>query len=136
MASSVIWPGHRRVLVVDDDIGHAYPLADLIEALGHQCWVVRDGYSAVNRAFHVQADMVLVATELPLMCGFEVCQRLRKNSLGRPVQIVAMSSSGDDDERREAEDCGFDELVAKPVDGKTLSRLLHRGGVEQRRQAA
>ena len=136
MASSVLWPGHRRVLVVDDDIGHAYPLADLIEALGHQCWVVRDGYAAVNRAFHVQADMMLVATELPLMCGFEVCQRLRKNSLGRPVQIVAMSNSGDDSERREAEDCGFDELVVKPVDGKTLGRLLHRGDVEERRQAA
>jgi CheY-like chemotaxis protein len=136
MASTLLWPGSRRVLVVDDDINRAYPLADLVEALGHQCWVVRDGYSAVNRAFHVQADLVLVATELPLMCGFEVCQRLRKNSLGRPVQIVAMSVSGDDEERREAESCGFDELIIKPVDGKVLSRLLQRNGLEERRQAA
>ncbi|HEX5688195.1 MAG TPA: response regulator [Ideonella sp.] len=136
MASTLLWPGSRRVLVVDDDINRAYPLADLIEALGHQCWVVRDGYSAVNRAFHVQADLVLVATELPLMCGFEVCQRLRKNSQGRPVQIVAMSVSGDDEERREAESCGFDELIIKPVDGKVLGRLLQRNGIEERRQAA
>lgn len=135
MASSA-WPGRRRVLLVDDHVDIVYPLADLIEALGHQCWVARDGYAAINRAFHVQADLILVATELPLMCGFEVCQRLRKNSLGRPVQIVAMSAYGDDAERQEAESCGFDELVVKPVDGKTLGRLLQRGHLPDRRQAA
>jgi CheY-like chemotaxis protein len=117
-------PDCRRVLIVNDNIEWAHSLADLVEALGHVCWLASDGYAAIKRTDELQPDVVLLALDLPMMCGFEVCQRLRMKHLGRPMKIIAMATCGDDAERDEAISCGFDALLAQPIVLRTLAEAL------------
>ncbi|WP_374568160.1 response regulator [Ideonella sp.] len=115
-------------MIVNDNIEWAHSLADLVEALGHLCWLASDGYSAIQRTDELKPDVVLLALDLPMMCGFEVCQRLRMKHLGRPMKIIAMATCGDDAEREEAISCGFDALLVQPIVLRTLAEALRPAG--------
>lgn len=121
-------PDCRRVLIVNDNIEWAHSLADLVEDLGHVCWLASDGYAAIKRTDELQPDVVLLALDLPMMCGFEVCQRLRMKYLGRGMKIIAMATCGDDAEREEAISCGFDALLVQPIVLRTLAEALRPAG--------
>ena len=60
--------------------------------------------------------------------GYEVARRLRALS-GPRAFLVALTGYSDPDDRRRAEEAGFDAHVVKPVDPEELTRLLARQGI-------
>ena len=63
---------------------------------------------------------------LPGMDGFEVARQLRRRPRFKNVFLVALTGYGRDEDRRLAEEAGFDLHLVKPVDPDTLTRLLAR----------
>jgi CheY-like chemotaxis protein len=69
---------------------------------------------------------------LPGLDGYAVAQRLRMLPRGDQLFLVALTGYGQPEDRRRAEDAGFDAHVVKPVDLQALDRILdasaHRAG--------
>jgi len=58
------------------------------------------------------------------MNGYETCRRIRGEVWGRTIIIVAITGWGQDEDRRRAEESGFDGHLVKPVDAEELGRLI------------
>jgi PAS domain S-box-containing protein len=117
-------PSPRRILVVDDNRDSADSLALLLKLQGHEVRAVYDGLSAVHTAERFAPDVVLLDRGLPILDGIEACRRIRGNTWGRSLVIVALTGWGQEEDRRRSREAGFDEHLVKPVSNEALLKLL------------
>jgi len=115
---------HRRILIVDDNRDGADSLAMLLRILGNDVTRVYDGEQAFQAAASVHPDIILLDITMPKMNGYETCRRIRGEVWGRTIIIVAITGWGQDEDRRRAEESGFDGHLVKPVDAEELGRLI------------
>jgi CheY-like chemotaxis protein len=114
----------RRVLVVDDNEDAAEWLATVLRLNGHETYVAHDGLEAVRSAERIRPDAVLLDIGLPRLDGYEACRRIRAQSWGKDLLLVALTGWGQEEDRQKSRDAGFDTHLVKPVDDDVLLKLL------------
>jgi len=118
----------RRILVVDDNEDAATTLADVLQSLGHAVHVAHDGASAIEAAGRFPIDLALLDIGLPVMDGYELARHLRANHR-ESIILVAVTGYGQERDRRQSEEAGFDDHLVKPITIGMLKSTLTRLGV-------
>ena len=114
----------RRVLLIEDNNDARDMLRMMLELAGHSVYDAPDGARGLELLSVVRPDVGIIDIGLPRMDGYQVAKRIREDSHGRGMLLLALtgySSSGDI--IRSAEH-GFDYHLVKPVDPDRLARLL------------
>jgi CheY-like chemotaxis protein len=114
----------RRVLIVDDNRDSADSLAMLLEITGNKTFQAHDGVEALEAIDQHRPEVVLLDIGLPKLDGHEVCRRVREQSWGKDIVIIALTGWGQEDDRRKSEEAGFNGHLVKPVDYDALLELL------------
>jgi len=118
----------RQVLVVDDNEDAALTLAGALRMLGHAVHVAHDGPSALELAERAAFDLALLDIGLPVMDGYELARHLRARG-GPPLALVAISGYGQERDKRQSAEAGFDAHLVKPVTLEALKLALKQLGV-------
>lgn len=113
-----------RVLVVDDSSDAVETMAKLLRLSGHQVRTAFDGEDAVVAAAEFHPDVVLLDIGLPRIDGYEACRRIRRDTLGEPPVMIAVTGWGQEADRRRSREVGFDHHLTKPVDFSEIERLM------------
>jgi PAS domain S-box-containing protein len=116
--------GHLRVMVVDDNVDAAQMLAALLEVQGHAVSVEYDGKGALERARRERPDVLLLDIGLPDMDGYELARRLRAQPENGRATLVALTGYGQNQDREEAHQAGFDHYLVKPADLGQVNEVL------------
>lgn len=115
-----------RVLVVDDNEDAAELLATAIEAMGHETRVAHDGATALEAAAAFQPQVAILDIGLPGMDGHELARRLRAR--GSLPRLIALTGYGQERDKQESSNAGFEQHIVKPVDlqrlGASIQKLL------------
>jgi CheY-like chemotaxis protein len=114
----------HRVLIVDDNVDAAMALALLLEYLGHETCVVRDGIQALKKAVDFRPDIVLLDIAMSGLDGYQVAKRLRALRQEPPLRIVAVTTYGQESDRQRSREAGFDVHLVKPVEINHLVQAL------------
>jgi PAS domain S-box-containing protein len=114
----------RRVLIVDDNVDAANTLAALLNSMSHETSTAFSGEEALEQLRTFEPDVVLLDIGLPVMNGYELAQRLRRNPKLKHVRLIALTGYGQTEDRQRALAEGFEEHLVKPVDVQTLERIL------------
>jgi len=114
----------HRILIVDDNRDGADSLSEILRILGHDTRTAYDGQEGVDVAGEFQPDVLLLDIGLPKLSGYEVCRRIREQSWGKGVVLIAVTGWGKDDDRRRSHEAGFDHHMVKPVDPQALMKML------------
>jgi PAS domain S-box-containing protein len=114
-----------HILVVDDNADAAESLAMLLRLWGHAVRTSHDGQSGLKAALSYRPDVVFLDIGLPGLDGYEVARRLREE-FGETMRLVALTGYGQQEDRRRAEEVGFDDHLTKPADPAVLHGLLAR----------
>jgi PAS domain S-box-containing protein len=114
----------RRLLIVDDNEDGAESLAMLLAFHGHETHKAYDGVEAIAAAERLRPDVVLLDIGLPGLNGYEACRRIREQSWGKEIFLVALTGWGTDEDRQRSREAGFDTHMVKPVDYDALLDLL------------
>jgi two-component system CheB/CheR fusion protein len=112
------------VLVVEDELAVAEMLVLLLELWGHTVQAVHDGPAALAAAPSFRPEAVLCDIGLPGMDGYELARQLRQQEGLNKSVLVAITGYGQEQDRRRAQDVGFDHHMTKPVDPAALAKLL------------
>jgi PAS domain S-box-containing protein len=118
--------GPLRVLIVDDNVDAAETMTMLIEAIGHQARMVHEGLAAVKAARDYGPDLVLLDIGLPGMDGYQVAREFRQSDDLRHIRLAAATGYGQEQDRKRAEEAGFDEFLVKPISLGNLEALISR----------
>jgi signal transduction histidine kinase/CheY-like chemotaxis protein len=113
-----------RVIVVDDNQDAAQMLATLLEVQGHAVSVEYDGRGALLRARIERPQVMLLDIGLPDTDGYALARQLRAIPELRGVVLVALTGYGQIEDRRLAEEAGFDHHLVKPADLAQVSSIL------------
>ncbi|HEX4998421.1 MAG TPA: PAS domain S-box protein [Terriglobia bacterium] len=113
-----------RVLVVDDNQDLAEGLAVALSAAGYDVRRAFDGPSAIEVAGTFRPDVVLLDIGLPVLDGYEVARRLRGMKELEGITLVALSGYGEDEDRQQAKEAGFDAHLVKPADLAQIEEIL------------
>lgn len=114
----------RRVLVVDDNRDSAESMAMMLGLLGNEVVVAYDGVEAVAAAERVRPDVILMDVGMPRLNGLDATRRIRQQSWGHGMTIVALTGWGQDNDRDRSRNAGCDAHLVKPVALEDLSKLL------------
>lgn len=115
-----------RVLIVDDNIDATTSLSYVLTLAGYQARVAHDGNQALAIADEVHPNVVLLDIGLPGISGHEVARRLRAQSGGTNLTLIAITGWGQEGDRAKSLEAGFDEHLTKPIDPETLLQRLSR----------
>jgi DNA-binding response OmpR family regulator len=122
----------KRILVVEDDEKSRRLLTDVLRYHGFEVAAVGNGEDALADARSISPDAALLDVQLPDITGFDVLARLRAESAGAAIPVIAVTASVMDVDRRKILAAGFDAYVPKPVNigelVSTLKKLLSKDG--------
>ena len=114
----------RRVLVVDDNRDAAASLAMILKMMGHEVRSANDGEAAVALAAEYRPRLVLMDLGMPKVDGYEAARRMRAQSWGAELFLVALTGWGTEEDRRRTQDAGFDSHLVKPIDMGILRKVI------------
>jgi signal transduction histidine kinase/ActR/RegA family two-component response regulator len=122
-----------RILVVDDNRDAADSLRMLLRFLGAEVAAVNDGKAALEALRTYRPSVILLDIGMPGMDGYEVARRMRQQPEGRDITLVALTGWGQDKDRRQSKEAGFDHHLTKPLEIDTLQELLSKRSSEPTR---
>jgi len=105
------------VLLVDDDPLITGPTAQALTQAGFQVQIAEDGRSGLQAALEIRPNLVVLDIMMPEMDGWEVCKRLRKESV---VPILMLTALGDEVDRILGLELGADDYLTKPFSTREL----------------
>jgi PAS domain S-box-containing protein len=114
----------RRILVADDNKDAADALAMLLEIAGHEVRVAHNGRAALTLAQTFRPEVGLVDIGMPELSGYEVARALRHEQWGSDIYLIALTGWGQEGDRQQALEAGFDCHLTKPIDPDVLETFL------------
>ena len=114
------------ILIVDDNLDAARPLAKLLKHGGHQSIVLDSGEAALN---HLRddgvPDLMLLDVMMPGMDGLEVLRQVRTDPKTASLPVVLFSAVSDPQFREHAIAKGANDFWVKAsIDYDTLQRRI------------
>ncbi|MCE8424214.1 MAG: response regulator [Candidatus Methanoperedens sp.] len=113
----------NKILIVDDEMDTLLPLKISLEASNYNVIEAHDGPKAIELAKTEFPDLILLDLMMPGMDGYEVCSRLKKESLTEHIPIIMLTAKDEIRDKLEGFEIGADDYVTKPFN---LSELKAR----------
>ncbi len=111
-----------RLLVIEDDDGHAQFITDGLKQAGHNVDRARDGMEGLFYATEEKYDVLIFDRMIPKLDGLAILQALR--SAGNKTPVLILSSLSKVEERIKGLKAGADDYLAKPFEfGELLARV-------------
>lgn len=133
-------PAQRpTILVVDDTPANLRILTELLRA-EYTIRVATSGEAALTLATtQPYPDIILLDIMMPLMDGYEVCQRLKSNTETASIPIIFVTAMTDADDEARGLDLGAVDYITKPfnprlIKGRVRNHLelkKHRDNLEE-----
>ncbi len=114
----------RRILVVDDNRDSATSLAMLLKLLGNETRTAHDGLEAMEAAERFRPEVVLMDVGMPHLDGYEATRRIREQSWGKTMSIIALTGWGQEGDKLQSRAAGCNAHLVKPVNLSDLEKLL------------
>jgi len=113
-----------RIVVADDNVDTAHSLSLLLESLGHEAKIAHNGVQALGIAHEFQPDAMIIDIGMPGLDGHDLARRIRSESWGEEILLIAASGWGQDEDKQRSREAGFNLHLVKPVELETLQALL------------
>ncbi|HEV2839942.1 MAG TPA: PAS domain S-box protein [Chthoniobacterales bacterium] len=112
-----------RLLLVDDHADTRRILSRLLGKCGHEVSTADSGQSALKLMETERFDALISDIGLPDSSGYELVREAKRR---QPVQGIALSGFGMEEDVRRSLEAGFDYHLTKPVEFQDLKSLLQK----------
>ena len=108
----------KRVLLAEDEEHTIDVLLDIFEAFFEQSdvCVARDGHEAVNMAFELKPDVILMDLGLPKLDGWKATRSIKSHEEFFNIPVLAITAYAMVGDRERAMEAGCDDYFAKPIE--------------------
>lgn len=121
-----------KTIVLVEDIDDAREMfAALLALRGYEVHQAADGAEGLGLIERIRPDAAIIDIGLPKLNGHQVARRIRANEELSKIPLVALTGYGQDSDRDEVQESGFDLHLVKPLDPLKLDRMLeHLSGAD------
>jgi DNA-binding NarL/FixJ family response regulator len=108
------------VLIVDDDPDAISMLNAALSEANMTALVALSGEQALTIARRIRPDLILMDAMMPVMDGFEACQKIKSDTVIAHIPVVFMTGLSASEDMVKGFDSGGIDYVTKPIDLKAL----------------
>jgi len=108
------------ILVADDRIDSVELCRDLLAMEGYRVVAAYDGQEALDRIHEHNPDLVLLDLDMPLLNGYEVCERLKANAATADIPVLMLTAWAAPEHRVRGLQMGAEDYLSKPFDYREL----------------
>ncbi len=110
------------VFLVDDEVGYAEIMRDVLEAFGLEVHISNGAFEAVQKMSWMTPDLILLDIMMPSVDGITLLRHLRRDQDKPRIPIVVVSANPKT--REEALAAGADGYLAKPFTAQELRSAI------------
>ena len=110
----------KRILMVDDSRMVLDLLSFMISSAGYQVETANNGSLALELMAKTKVDLALVDLNMPVMDGFTLIRRIRKQPDWENLPIIIVTTEAEAEDRQRGIDAGADLYMTKPVEEAEL----------------
>jgi two-component system, chemotaxis family, CheB/CheR fusion protein len=114
----------RTIVLVEDQPDARRMMQLLLETNGRQVYTADNGLQGAELIEELRPDLAIVDLGLPVMSGYDLARRVRRNPALGGTRLVALSGYGQDADVQAALEAGFDQHLTKPPDPDHLEQVL------------
>jgi len=103
-----------KILVVDDQPLNIRLLHELLRN-DFDVFMATDGLQAITKAQSLSPDLILLDVVMPGMDGYEVCQRLKADTLTTDIPIIFVTAHFDEEDEVRGFELGAVDFIHKPI---------------------
>ena len=112
-----------NILVVEDNKINQIVTKRIIEKNNCSCFIVDDGFKAIEILDKEVFDVILMDINMPLMNGFETTRKIRLKGVKTP--IIALTAFAKDEITEEAISAGMNDIIIKPFEPRLLFQVIN-----------
>jgi CheY-like chemotaxis protein len=112
-----------KILVVEDNKINQSVTKRIIEKNNCSCFIVDDGFQALEILNKETFDVILMDINMPLMNGFETTRKIRLKGINIP--IIALTAFAKDEITEEAISAGMNDIMIKPFEPLSLFKVIN-----------
>jgi putative two-component system response regulator len=114
-----------KILIVDDDPRNVKLLGAVLAPFNYEIFKAYNGEEALSLIKKVEIDLILLDIMMPVMDGYEVCRRVKKNEATRLIPIVMVTALDDTRARVKGIEAGADDFITKPPNKIELTARIN-----------
>jgi len=103
-----------RILIAEDERDIRELISFTLRFAGHEIISTTNGSEAVEAALLELPDLILMDVRMPLMTGYQACERIKKEKSTSHIPVVFLSAKGQEAEIRTGLAAGAVEYILKP----------------------
>jgi DNA-binding response OmpR family regulator len=111
----------KKILIVEDEPGIMLGIKDEFESEGYEVYTAENGEDGLAKVKQHKPDLLILDIMMPVLDGYEVCKRLRKQ--GDTTPIIMLTVKDKEIDKVLGLELGADDYVTKPF---SLRELLAR----------
>lgn len=108
------------ILVADDRADSVELCRDLLIMEGYRVVAAFNGQEALDQIHQHNPDLVLLDVGMPLLNGYQVCERLKANAATADIPVLMLTAWAAPEQRVMGLQLGAEDYVAKPFDYREL----------------
>ena len=109
-----------RILLVEDHEDNRRIVRDLLTSAGYELAEATSGEDGVAMASTQAPDLILMDIQLPGIDGYEATRRIKADTAGRHIPIIAVTSYALSGDEAKAKLAGCDAYITKPFSPRVL----------------
>ncbi|MAT95876.1 MAG: histidine kinase [Anaerolineaceae bacterium] len=114
-----------RILLAEDNIINQKVTLRMLERLGHQAQVAKNGHEVLAALNQSPYDLILMDVQMPEMDGLTATERIRQDeALARQPYIIALTANALKGDRERFLAAGMDDYLSKPVRLEDLATAI------------
>lgn len=123
--STLSFSDRMCVMLVEDDDNNIRLLQMLLRDYEVDIVVAHDGAEALDKLKKLsRCDLIFVDYYMPIMDGYELLKRIRKDARWKHIKAVAVTGSLDEEVRSQWASLGVVDIIAKPIQTSAFERIL------------
>jgi two-component system cell cycle response regulator len=113
-----------KILVIDDSRLISHVAKTILIKQGHKVILAQDGLTGIQATKTERPDLILLDLIMPVMDGYQVCQRLKKEESTKEIPIIMLTSKAEPADKVRGLELGALDYVTKPFDeGELVARV-------------
>jgi len=115
-----------KILLADDEEDIKTVISLYLSAKGYEVVTAYDGLDAIDKAKTEKPDLILLDVMMPIMNGFEVCQKLQGDPETQNIPIIMLSAAAQSETITKSIELGAKDYIVKPFEPERLDKMIFK----------
>ena len=114
-----------KILVAEDNQVNQMIIRKMLEGLNCEVTITENGEKFIDQIKTSKFDLAFLDCQMPMVDGFDACQRLRAEKIQTPP-IIALTAYALEADRQRCFDAGMDDYLSKPVKVEVVIAMMEK----------